>query len=142
VGIDLSILDTDVLVIGAGGAALRAAIAASEEKATVTVVSKGAFPSGCTPLAMGAMQAVYHPQDSPNTHLRDTVVGGHFINDQVLVRQVVTHAREAVQDLESYGTDFQKEDGKYRLSTFGGYSFPRALVASATYAGGFKGPCS
>jgi fumarate reductase (CoM/CoB) subunit A len=133
----LDVLQTDVLVIGAGAAALRAAIAAHEENVRVMIVCKGVFPSGCTPRAMGAMQAVYHPKDSPATHLRDTVIGGRFINDQGLVQQLVNHSREAAEDLERFGTVFVKEDGKYRLDSFGGYSFPRAILTSEPYAGGF-----
>jgi len=76
----------DVLVVGAGGAGLRAAIEAERSGAKTTIVCKGSFPSGCTTYAMGAMQAVYDPRDSPNDYLRDTVIGGHFINDQVLVK--------------------------------------------------------
>jgi fumarate reductase (CoM/CoB) subunit A len=135
--VQLEVLDTDVLVIGAGGAALRAAIASREENARVLIVSKGGFPSGCTPRAMGAMQVLYLPEDSYDHYLRDTVVGGHYMNDQELVKKVIDHSQEAAQDLERFGTSFIRENGKYKLCSFGGYTFPRAIVASEPYVGGF-----
>lgn len=127
----------DVLVVGAGGAGLRAAIEAERSGAKATMVCKGGFPSGCTPLAMGAMQAVYDPRDTPDIHFKDTIIGGRLINDQILVRKLVDQATKLAQELEEFGTVFQKEDGKYKPFTFGGYSYPRAIVASETYAGGF-----
>ena len=133
----MEILDTDVLVIGSGGAGLRAAIESERSGAKTIIVCKGCFPSGCTPFAMGAMQAPLDPQDSPNDHLRDTVIAGRFINDQVLVRKLVDQSIKAVGDLEEFGTVFEKENEKYKLFTFGGYSYPRAMVTCKPYAGGF-----
>ncbi len=64
--------ETDVLVIGAGGAGLRAAIAAKNEGAQVLIAAKGGFPSGCTAIAMGAMLAAFDKKDSTNCHFEDT----------------------------------------------------------------------
>ena len=59
---------TDVLVIGGGGAGARAAIEASKENVSVIIVSKSEFPSGCTSVAMGAMQAAFGPKDGKEIH--------------------------------------------------------------------------
>jgi fumarate reductase (CoM/CoB) subunit A len=134
---NLDILDMDVLIIGAGGAGLRAAIEADKKGVKTTIVSKGRFPSGCTQYAMGLMQAAYDPRDTPNIHLRDTLIGGRFINDQRLVKLMANEASERVLDLEEFGTSFQKEKGKYRLFPSGGCTYPRGVVSSGPYEGGF-----
>jgi fumarate reductase (CoM/CoB) subunit A len=136
-GCFLEILDTDVLVIGSGAAGLRAAIESQKNGAKTTIVCKGGFPSGCTPLAMGAMQAAFDSRDSPNIHLKDTIIGGRYINDQLLVKRMVAGALKAAKDLEDFGTTFEKQDGNYKLLSFGGYSYPRAILACEPYAGGF-----
>jgi fumarate reductase (CoM/CoB) subunit A len=132
----LETIDSDVLVIGSGGAGLRAAIEAQKYGVKTVIVCKGGFPSGCSLYAMGAMQAAFKPQDF-ETYLRDTVVGGRFINSQVLVRKMVEESVEAVKDLEDFGTSFEKGDEGYRLFAFGGYSQPRAIVSSRPYSGGW-----
>ena len=134
---DGEVLETDVLIVGAGGAGLRAAIEADEKGVKVTIVCKCCFPSGCTPYAMGAMQAAYDSRDSPNIHFSDTVAGGAFVNDQRLVKVMVNEALDRVLDLENFGTRFQKVDGKYKLFPFGGCTHPRAVVSSDPYVGGF-----
>jgi len=134
-------LETDVLVIGAGGAGLRAAIEAKKIGAQVLVVSKGGFPSGCiTAIAMGAMLAALDKQDSPDRHFDDTLRGGNYLNNPTLVRLLVDHAAERAKDLEQYGTKFDKQDNNYKLFPFTGSSVPRGVVASERYQGGyFKG---
>jgi len=86
---------------------------------------------------MGAMQAAFDSRDSPDIHLKDTVICGRYINDQFLVKRMVTQAIKAAKDLEEFGTAFEKQNGKYKLLAFGGYSYPRAIVACEPYAGGF-----
>jgi len=99
-------LQTDVLVIGAGGAGLRAAIEAKNSGVQVLVVSKGDFPSGCTmAIAMGAMLAAFDRQDSPEYHFEDTLRGGNHLNNPTLVRVLVDHAVDRVRDLDRYGTE-------------------------------------
>ena len=86
---------------------------------------------------MGAMQAAYGHADSPDCHLRDTIIGGYYVNDQLLVKKMVDLSRKAAEDLEQLGTTFQKENGKVKLFAFSGCTYPRALVATDPYAGGF-----
>ncbi len=131
-------LETDVLIIGAGGAGLRAAIEAHTMGAKVLVVSKGKFPSGCvTATAMGAMLAPFDRQDSVERHIEDTLRGGHYLNDHNLVRILVRHATQRALDLDRYGTEFDKADGRYALFPYTGSSVPRGVLAGDRYRGGF-----
>lgn len=131
-------LETGVLIIGAGGAGLRAAIEIKNIGADVLVVSKGAFPSGCiTAIAMGCMLASFDKRDSHDLYFEDTLRGGNYLNNPKLVRLLVDHARERAKDLEQYGAEFDKEDGDYKLFPFTACSIPRGVIASERYQGGY-----
>lgn len=126
------VIKTDVLIIGAGGAGARAAIEARRRGVNVALIAKGGFPSGSTPKAMGGYQAAYMPQDSPEAHFRDTVVGGLYINNQGLVKIMAKEALQRLKDLEEFGTQFIKdESGNYRIIHAAGTSYPRNFVAVA-----------
>ena len=134
----LNYVKTDVLIIGAGGAGLRAAIEAHNMGVKVLVVSKGKFPSGCvTATAMGAMLAPFDRQDSIERHVDDTLRGGSYLNDPALVQILVSNAKQRALDLERYGTDFDRSDGKYELFPYTGSSVPRGVLAGDRYRGGF-----
>ena len=131
-------ISTDVLIIGAGGAGIRAAIEAHNMGAKVLVVSKGSFPSGCvTATAMGAMLAPFDRQDSVKRHIEDTLRGGHYLNDPDLVRILVSQATQRALDLDRYGTEFDGDDGRYTLFPFTGSTVPRGVLAGDRYRGGF-----
>jgi fumarate reductase (CoM/CoB) subunit A len=129
--------ETDVLIIGSGGAGLRAAIEANKHNARVLVVSKGDFPSGCTAVSMGAMLAPFHEQDSADRHFSDTLEGGDRINNQKLLRILVTQARERTTELEQFGTRFDRENDHYKLFPFTGSSVSRGVLAFDHYQGGY-----
>lgn len=131
------LLETDVLIIGTGGAGLRAAIEAKNKGVDVAVVSKGVFPSGCTTRAMGGMSAAFDERDGVDQHFKDTVEGGHHLNNPKLVRLLVSRACERAQDLERYGTHFEKEGGRFKLFPYTGSSIPRAVLADEPYQGGY-----
>lgn len=134
----LNHVSADVLIIGAGGAGLRAAIEAHNMGVKVLVISKGKFPSGCvTATAMGAMLAPFGQQDSIERHVDDTLRGGSYLNDPSLVQILVSHAKQRALDLERYGTDFDRSDGKYELFPTGSSSVPRGVLAGDRYRGGF-----
>jgi len=128
----LEVIETDVLVIGGGGAGAYAAYEASKVGQTVTLVLKGFLgKSGSTPLAPGAIAAVgpwQHPQDSQDLHFLDTLKGGAFLNEQKLVRIMVEEAPKRVLELEELGAFWERSpDGKqYLLRQGGGHSFPRS----------------
>jgi fumarate reductase (CoM/CoB) subunit A len=131
------VLETDVLVIGAGGAGLRAAIEASRTGARVLVVAKGDFPSGCTAISMGGMLASFAPNDSKQIHLQDILSGGDYLNEPHLVKLLTEYACNRTEDLEKFGTIFRKNHLGYVLFHYTGSSVPRAVVADRPYAGGF-----
>jgi fumarate reductase (CoM/CoB) subunit A len=129
---DYELIKTDVLVIGAGGAGTRAAIEARRRGVDVALIAKGGFPSGSTPKAMGGYQAAYLPQDNPEAHFRDTVIGGQYINNQRLVKIMAKEALQRLKDLEEFGTQFIKDEtGNYKIIHAAGTSYPRNFVAVA-----------
>jgi succinate dehydrogenase/fumarate reductase flavoprotein subunit len=123
-------LETDVLVIGAGGAGLRAALAAAESDAAVIVTNKGPVgKSGITLTAAGGMQAPFHGEDSSEHYFQDTITCGYHLGDQNLAQALAEDACARVLDLERYGVQFNRNgDGSFALGQFPGQSRPRNLV--------------
>src|ERR1700723_942394 len=119
----------DVLVIGAGGAGLRAAIDASAAGAKVGVVSKSLLGKAHTVMAEGGMAAAMgnvDDRDSWRVHFADTMRGGQYLN---YPRMAELHAKEApsrVRELEAWGALFDRtKDGKILQRNFGGHRYPR-----------------
>jgi succinate dehydrogenase flavoprotein subunit len=119
----------DVLVIGAGGAGLRAAIAAREQGMRTAIVCKSLFGKAHTVMAEGGIAAAMgnvNPNDNWQVHFRDTMRGGKFLNNW---RMAELHAKEAPQrvwELETYGALFDRtHDGKISQRNFGGHEYPR-----------------
>ncbi|HUP19684.1 MAG TPA: fumarate reductase/succinate dehydrogenase flavoprotein subunit [Gemmatimonadota bacterium] len=119
----------DVLVIGAGGAGLRAAIAASAEGAKVGVVCKSLLGKAHTVMAEGGVAAALAHVDERDgwpVHFADTMRGGQYLNDW---RMAELHAREAperVRELEAWGALFDRTaDGRILQRNFGGHAYPR-----------------
>jgi succinate dehydrogenase / fumarate reductase flavoprotein subunit len=119
----------DVLIIGAGGAGLRAAIAALSEGASVGVVCKSLLGKAHTVMAEGgiaASMANVDPADDWRTHFRDTMRGGKFLNNW---RMAQIHAQESpdrVRELEQWGALFDRtNDGEILQRAFGGHTFKR-----------------
>ena len=121
---------TDVLVIGSGGAGCRAAIEAKKHGLDVVIVSKGlSYKSGCTTLAEGGYNAAFAYVDAADTtqvHLEDTLRGGGYLNDPELARILVEEAPERLTELESYGALFDRqESGELNQRPFGGQTYRR-----------------
>ena len=119
----------DVLVIGAGGAGLRAAIEASGEGVTVGVLSKSLLGKAHTVMAEGGVAAALSnvdDRDSWRVHFADTMRGGQYLNN---CRMAELHAREApdrVRELEAWGALFDRTpDGRILQRNFGGHRYPR-----------------
>ncbi|MBF6085990.1 fumarate reductase/succinate dehydrogenase flavoprotein subunit [Nocardia cyriacigeorgica] len=119
----------DVVVIGAGGAGLRAVIEARERGLSVAVVCKSLFGKAHTVMAEGGCAASMgnaNEKDNWETHFRDTMRGGKFLNNW---RMAELHAREApdrVWELETYGALFDRTpDGRISQRNFGGHTYPR-----------------
>jgi succinate dehydrogenase / fumarate reductase, flavoprotein subunit len=119
----------DVVVIGAGGAGLRAVIEARERGLKVAVVCKSLFGKAHTVMAEGGCAASMgntNPKDNWQVHFGDTMRGGKFLNNW---RMAELHAKEApdrVWELETYGALFDRlKDGKISQRNFGGHTYPR-----------------
>ncbi|GAB4085671.1 fumarate reductase/succinate dehydrogenase flavoprotein subunit [Myceligenerans cantabricum] len=119
----------DVLVIGAGGAGMRAAIAARERGLRTAIVCKSLFGKAHTVMAEGGCAAAMgnaNENDSWQVHFRDTMRGGKFLNDW---RMAELHAKEApdrVWELETWGALFDRTpDGRISQRNFGGHTYPR-----------------
>jgi succinate dehydrogenase / fumarate reductase flavoprotein subunit len=119
----------DVLIIGAGGAGLRAAISALSQGATVAIVCKSLLGKAHTVMAEGGIAAAManvDPSDDWRTHFRDTMRGGKFLNNW---RMAQIHARESperVRELEQWGALFDRtSNGEILQRAFGGHTFKR-----------------
>jgi succinate dehydrogenase / fumarate reductase flavoprotein subunit/L-aspartate oxidase len=136
--VDLSQVEheTDVLVIGGGGAGTAAALLAQENGARVTVITKLRHGDANTMMAEGGIQAADKLwKDSPGYHYIDTLGGGHFTNDPDLVYTLVTEAPDVLHWLESLGMMFwKKPDGT--LETLPAAGFCRSRLH---YAGDITG---
>jgi len=128
-------LETDVLVIGGGGAGASTALLAQEQGASVILTTKLRFGDANTMMAQGGIQAADRPEDSPAIHYLDVIGGGGYTNDPDLVEALVTDAPISIAWLESLGCMFDKEpDGTLREIHGGGTSRKR-MHYSRDYAG-------
>ncbi|MFB6132456.1 MAG: FAD-binding protein [Halanaeroarchaeum sp.] len=122
----------DVLVVGGGGAGLRAAIAAHEEGADVAIVSKLHPVRSHTGAAEGGINAVLQEDDKKEDHAYDTMKGSDYLADAPAVEKFVNNAPEEVIQLEHWGMPFSRnEDGTVMQRPFGGLSYPRTTYAGA-----------
>src|SRR6187455_3695146 len=119
----------DVVVIGAGGAGLRAAIEARLQGKRTAILCKSLFGKAHTVMAEGGCAAAMgnaNSKDNWQVHFRDTMRGGKFLNNW---RMAELHAKEApdrVWELETYGALFDRTpDGKISQRNFGGHTYPR-----------------
>ena len=122
-------LPYDVVVIGAGGSGLRAAIEARMAGKRTAIISKSLFGKAHTVMAEGGCAAAMgnvNPNDNWMVHFRDTMRGGKFLNNW---RMAELHAKEApdrVWELEAWGAVFDRtKDGKISQRNFGGHEYPR-----------------
>ena len=120
---------TDILVIGGGGAGIRAAIAAAELGKEVILLSKGPLSrTGITPVAGEGVEGAVNPGDSPTLHYEDTLKAGRGLADENLVHALAEDAIERIHDLESYGAKFKKNpDGSFATSLRPGQTHSRNL---------------
>jgi L-aspartate oxidase len=143
----------DVVVVGSGIAGLTAALRA-RELGTVLVVTKDVIAAGSTRWAQGGIAAAVGPGDSPQDHLRDTLVAGVGLCDPAAVRALVTEGPQALQELIELGTRFDTSPGgdlsltregghhRDRIAHAGGDAtgaeIERALVAAVTRTDGIR----
>jgi len=126
---DLERHSYDVVIIGAGGSGLRAAIEARQQGKRTAIICKSLFGKAHTVMAEGGAAAAMgnaNPHDNWQVHFRDTMRGGKFMNHW---RMAELHAKEApdrIWELETYGALFDRTpDGKISQRNFGGHEYPR-----------------
>ncbi len=124
----------DLVVVGGGGAGLRAAIAAAEssnQKLSIGVVSKVYPMRSHTVSAEGGSAAVLRPNDSHDLHCKDTIFGADFLADQDVVEAFVNEAPAELIQMEHWGCPWSRDpDGKVSARSFGGMSVDRTLFAA------------
>ncbi len=125
-------IDTDVLVIGGGGAGTSAAVTAARQGHKVTIATKLRHGDANTMMAEGGIQAaVKGEKDSPYYHYLDVMGGGHFTNVPELVEALVKGAPGAIKWLEELGANFSKfDDGRLKTIHGGGTSRKRMHYAA------------
>jgi succinate dehydrogenase / fumarate reductase flavoprotein subunit len=121
--------DHDVIVIGAGGAGLRAAIEASAAGVSVGLVCKSLLGKAHTVMAEGGVAAALShvdPQDNWQTHFMDTMKGGSFLNHWRMAQLHAQEAPDRVRELEQWGALFDRTpDGRILQRAFGGHTWKR-----------------
>ncbi|HLJ98342.1 MAG TPA: FAD-binding protein, partial [Streptosporangiaceae bacterium] len=119
----------DVVVVGAGGSGLRAAIEARLRGKKTAIISKSLFGKAHTVMAEGGCAAAMgnvNPKDNWQVHFRDTMRGGKFLNSWRMAELHAKEAPERVWELEAWGALFDRTaDGKISQRNFGGHEYPR-----------------
>ncbi len=119
----------DVLIVGAGGAGLRAAIEAASSGVTVGVVTKSLLGKAHTVMAEGGVAAAManvDDRDNWKVHFSDTMRGGQYLNNPVMAAHHAREAPDRVRELEAWGALFDRtKDGKILQRNFGGHRYPR-----------------
>ena len=135
--VDISKVDyeTDVLVIGGGGAGSSAAIEAHEAGADVMIVTKLRIGDANTMMAEGGIQAADKENDSPVQHYLDAFGGGHFAARPELLRRLVMEAPDAIRWLNDLGVMFDKDEDGRMVTTHGGGTSRKRMHACKDYSG-------
>jgi succinate dehydrogenase / fumarate reductase, flavoprotein subunit len=121
----------DVLIIGAGLAGMRAALAAAEEGADVGIMSKVHPVRSHSNAAQGGINAALNPEDSWESHAFDTVKGSDYLGDQDAIEIMCREAPQEIIDLEHLGVTFHRNDeGKLGTRAFGGASAARTYYVA------------
>ena len=134
---DITTHEHDVVIIGAGGAGLRAAIEASSNGASVAMISKSMLGKAHTVMAEGGAAAALankDPRDSWEVHFRDTMKGGKYLGDWRMARIHAQQAPDRIRELEQWGAVFDRTPkGLTSQRNFGGHTYPRlAHIGDAT----------
>jgi succinate dehydrogenase/fumarate reductase flavoprotein subunit len=127
--------ETDVLVIGGGGAGASAALLAQENGAKVIVATKLRFGDANTMMAQGGIQAADRPNDSPAIHYLDVIGGGHFTNVPELVEALVMDAPFVIEWLENLGMMFDKKPDGRMVERHGGGTSRMRMHSARDYSG-------
>ena len=124
----------DYIIIGSGIAGLYAALMAKAH-GSVLVLTKGSIDDCNTQWAQGGIAAPVGPEDSPETHLRDTIEAGAGLVDEDAARVLTSEAPSRIHDLVRYGVPFDTVEGQIALAREGAHSLPRVLHAGGDSTG-------
>jgi len=128
--------DVDVVVVGSGIAGLTAALRLRTRVPHVLLVTKGQLQSGSTRWAQGGIAAALDPTDSPEAHLKDTLVAGAGVCDPVAARVLVTEGPQRVRQLVALGANFDMDAaGEFSLTREGGHHADRIAHAGGDATG-------
>jgi succinate dehydrogenase / fumarate reductase flavoprotein subunit/fumarate reductase flavoprotein subunit len=130
--LNIPVVETDILILGAGGAGLCAALHSADagKKIKILLVTKAIIgKGGCSRMVQGGFNVVLNPADSFQKHFIDTLKGGQFINNQDLAWTLVTEAPVRIKEMETkYGCFFDRNpDGTIHQKPFAGQSFDRTV---------------
>jgi L-aspartate oxidase len=124
----LPTLETDILIIGSGSAALRAALSAARHRRSILVVTKKQRTESNSFYAQGGIAAAIAEQDSPESHILDTLKVGCGLSDPAMVEIVVREGAERVRELIDWGAPFDRDGGRsLSFGLEGGHSIARVL---------------
>lgn len=127
--------ETDVLIVGGGGAGASAALTAQEHGVRVMVVTKLRFGDANTMMAQGGIQAADRTDDSPILHYLDVIGGGHFTNLPDLVEVLVKDAPLVIEWLEGLGVMFDKTPDGTMMEEHGGGTSRKRMHSARDYTG-------
>jgi succinate dehydrogenase/fumarate reductase flavoprotein subunit len=123
------IIETDVLVVGAGIAGIRAAVEAYDQGANVVLANKGLLGKDGAAVWMAGWgyQAAMYPPDSLEQHVKDTIRGGKFLNDQEQVYEFLKLAPMSLEDLHRWGVRLAKKEGRFPQAPYPGHTYARSV---------------
>ena len=124
----------DYIIVGSGIAGLYAALLAREH-GSVLVLTKGSIDDCNTRWAQGGIAAPVGPDDSPEKHLRDTIIAGAGLVDEEAARVLTSEAADRIRDLVRFGVPFDTVHGEVALAREGAHSVPRVLHAGGDSTG-------
>jgi succinate dehydrogenase/fumarate reductase flavoprotein subunit len=127
--------ETDILIIGGGGAGCAAAIIAMQNGAKSIISTKLRIGDANSMMSQGGMQAAVTPQDSPTRHFLDAIGGGHFDNKPELVRALTEDAPDVVRWLEELGVVWDKDSEGNMLVLHGGDTSRKRMHSCRDYTG-------
>ncbi|MCD6277825.1 FAD-binding protein [candidate division WOR-3 bacterium] len=133
--IDTPDYETDVLIIGGGGAGCMAAIWARKEGAKVIISTKLRLGDANSMMSQGGMQAAVNPHDSPAIHYLDILGGGHFDNKPELVKALVTEGPYIAKFLQELGVIWDRTPDGHLQTKAGGGTSRRRMLSCRDYTG-------
>lgn len=127
----LSVVNFDVIIVGSGAAGLYAALCLPSNL-KIAVITKDQIKKGASDWAQGGIAVAINEQDSPQSHLEDTIKAGAGLCDRQAVEYLVEHAVSSIKSLIQMGVEFDRNNGNLAMTLEAAHSFPRVLHAADT----------